>query len=253
MPYARGFIPVNVGRILIEFQTAIAQASKNGNVAIARALRAEQLTFIEEMQILALGTAKLADRNIKARIDATQKRPSTGNKPGLRGSIVSRPIRIGGMSLGAVGIADTTLLDALRNPRTPEYGSFWRAQEHGTGGEVPSQVGRRIYGLFMGAGGASEPPRRQYRGGGPHPVFVPTKGGSNVAASKGGKGGPGEISVEIAGRHFIRDGANAARAEWEIGLRRIERSSIRRLAAIGVTGEAPAGRRRPRARPRRRF
>jgi hypothetical protein len=195
--------------------------------------------YNNELAALARKTAAGADAKMRAKLKARQVRPDTRMSPHLSRMIRSRPIRVAaGIESGAVGIADENWLDKAVNPTSPGYGTYWRAQEYGTGQPdpltgytVPSQVGRVIYGYFYGPGLTSpERPQSQYAGGGgPHPIFV---AGNNQRGPRGGKGGRGVISVEIQGKHFLRDGANEALLEWRAGMANIEQATIGRLKAI---------------------
>lgn len=227
-------------------------------IATQREIRAAYLLFNDELDTLARTTAAAADRRIRERLKATQKRQDTRLSPRLQDLIKSRAISpLGrGLSTGAVGIADEDWLDKAVNPTSPHYGPYWRAQEFGTGTpEVASQIGRVLRGYFFGPG-LSDPevPRAIYSGGGgPHPIFVSSRsqlslygsaGFSGGAGSRGGLGGFGTIRHEIQGRHFIRDGANAVLADWRAGIRQIESTTIARLQAVVSPGLASGRRRR---------
>jgi hypothetical protein len=203
------------------------------------------------LDALAKRTAVEATAAIKQRIAATRarNRGDTGRGQHLRNAVKSRALpRVAGLATGEVGVADVAVLDALVNP-IGGYGSYWRAQEYGTGvdspfGPIPSQVGRVIRGYFFGRGfsGTPEPPREQYRGlgVGPSPIFVGARAGAAAfgglgfaggAGRQGGKGGYGTISVDLPGRHFVRDGADVARTNWLRGIRAIEWDTRRALRA----------------------
>lgn len=227
-------------------------------------LRAAYLAFNDGLRTHAQATAHDADRRMKRILKDKQVRPDTGLSPHLSSLIKSRPVSVigHGIETGAVGIASEDSLNKAINPTSPQYGPYWRAQEYGTGSpEVVSQIGRTIYGYFYGTGlvGPSRP-QSQYAGGrGPHPIFVSSSsaqaagaevGISNYGGGKrGGKGGKGVIQKEIEGKHFIRDGANEALAEWRLGMRQIEQSTISRLQSV-VSPRTP-GRRRAQRRRRR--
>jgi hypothetical protein len=201
--------------------------------------------YNEELRGLAQTTARDSERRMRAKV--THVRPSTrlGNTH-LKALLKSRPIRlVPGIESGAVGIADEAWLNKAVNPTSPQYGPYWRAQEYGTGSpEVPSQIGRTIVGYFYGPGltNPTRPDPQFAGGGGPHPIFVSAKSAAAIAGGsgfhdygggrRGGKGGRGIIGKEIEGKHFIRDGANEALAEWRLGMRRIEQSTIARLQSV---------------------
>jgi hypothetical protein len=256
--YARIFAPTNILTVHELFARDLSLAERIDQLERAKKLpstAAATITLLERayadfnrsLDEHARVTARLATTSIKGRIAATRamNRGDTGRGQHLRNAIRSRALgRSGGLATGAVGVADLDVLDALRNP-IGDYGPYWRAQEHGTGtAEVKAQTGRVIRGYFFGRGfgGTPEPPRGQYRGlgAGPHPIFV--SGASGAAAfgalgfsggpgKAGGRGGFGTISVELPGRHFIRDGANAAEATWQRGLRAIEYRTLRDMRA----------------------
>jgi hypothetical protein len=221
-------------------------------VATQQVVRRAYLKFNEELDTLAATTAQQATAAIRQRLKQTQVRVDTRMGPHLSGGIKSRPLRrFGAISTGEVGVADEDALNRVVNPTSPQYGPYWRAQEYGTGGaggpgepSVPSQVGRILYGFFYGAGlgGDPEVPRAQYAGGGgPHPIFVSASSQRSIYGSlgfgggggqRGGVGGLGTISKEIQARHFIRDGANQARAAWFRGIERAQSDAIAALRPV---------------------
>lgn len=224
--------------------------------ATLRQLEASYLRFNNQLDELGKRTAARADRHIKERIRATRalNRGDTGRGQHLRNAVRSHPLgRVRSLSTGAVGVASVSVLDALHNP-IGGWGPYWQAQEYGTAqlsprGPIPKQKGRKIRGAFFGRGfaGDPDPPRAEFRGlgVGPHPIFVSSKAGAGLGQAlgfgsrgvgkQGGKGGGlGTIGVELPGRHFIRDGANLAEAEWRNGLRAIEFRVLRDLRALGV-------------------
>lgn len=230
-----------------KFVTAMELAERLGPQA-ARTLvqlRSAHRAFIEDLDTTARTTARLATQEMRAFERATQVRGGTGRSPHLRVYLTARPLR---RATGSVGVADEAVLDRAINPMTPQYGTYWRAQEFGTGqsagpGEpnVPSQIGRVMRGYFYAAGYKDpQVPRSIYRGGGgPHPLFLPGRAGgfggarlTGGSGPRGGRGGFGTISKEIEGRHFIRDGANEAERYWLAEIARAQRDAIARLAPI---------------------
>jgi hypothetical protein len=214
-----------------------------------RALGRIAITYRRELNELAARTAAEASASIRQRLAATSVRDPTGVPPHLASLIYSRPL--GGIfeNTGTVGVARESTLDRAINPNTPGYGPYWRAQEFGTGPqprrpgepEIPTQVGRVIYGHFYGAGasGPGSRPQAQYAGGGgPHPVFIPS---SQRRGPRGGAGGKGTIRHEIQARHFIRDGADLALVSWAAAMKRIDHK-----AAVQLMSNPPSapGRRR---------
>jgi hypothetical protein len=101
-----------------------------------------------------------------------------------------------------------------------------------------------IRGYFYGPGlgGNPEVPRAQYAGGGgPHPIFVSANSQRSIYGSigygggggaRGGVGGYGTIGREIPARHFIRDGADQARAVWLRGIARVQSDAIAALSPV---------------------
>jgi hypothetical protein len=173
--------------------------------------------FNRDLETLAQRTAQQVDLEIQRQLARTAKRPDTRTKPHIRDHIVSRPSRLAGIPTGWVGTADIDELDKVVNPLSPGYGPYWRTQEEGYTGHV----GRRIHGLFFGAGmsGGGEPPRAVYRGGGgPHPIFVASP-----------IGGPGVIQESIAPRRFIANGNKIVGVKWLAQLKAIERAAIARM------------------------
>lgn len=255
--YRRIFVIADIASVHREFQLAIAECVRVNSAArgrgarppaqaIERQLRREHALFQQRLDALAVKTAATATTAIQRRLKQTARRPSTGEKPGLHNLIRSRPLpRIAGFATGAVGVADQAVLERAVDPDYPQFGTYWLAQELGT----RKHIGRTIRGYFGTAGFADiEVPRSQYSGGsGPHPVFSPL-----IVGPRGGRGGPGLIRHEIHARHFVRDGANAARATWQADLRAIEASTIRDLAAVLTGTVPPRGARRARPGTRRR-
>lgn len=262
----RGFILEDVGAVYRTFQETMAllNAEAAANPALRRAYRAQaaeirriEVRWANSIDRAAVVAAQQATAAIRRRLKATAKRTPTGKSPSLEKAIFcARAVIVAGIKTGAVGIADEDRLNAVTNPFSPGYGPYWRAQEYGTGSrEVKSQIGRQLYGYYVGKGGGGTPerPRAQYRGGGgPHPIFVASSaqtaifggvGFTGGAGKRGGLGGPGQIHHEIAGRHFIRDGAAIARRGWQTaladakfraiaGIKRLEGLSAAEVAAL---------------------
>lgn len=217
-------------------------------VATLAEMRRAYVQFNDGLRAAAQDASANAVRGMRDRLTATQVRPDTDSSPHLRDLLVAQPLSGGGVQTGAVGVALVSQLERAINRRSPGYGSYWRAQEYGTGaGEVPSQVGRVIFGYFMAAGGGdATPPQAQYAGGGgPHPIFQAAGGTRNFGAGggflggvnagpRGGRGGFGTIGVEIAGRHFIRFGADAAAVLWREQIAAVQARAIEQIAAITV-------------------
>lgn len=242
--FVRIFASVDTIRFEIELAQAIAACDRVNRKAVRQAQPAPLLTVErdlvrllakhrQELNTIATRTAATADAAMRARLKSSAVRSPTGVAPHLSTLLVSRPLQ---PNTGWVGVARKATLDRAINPNTPGYGPYWRAQEYGTGSkEVKSQRGRTIVGFFYGTGATgqgSRPAAIHAGGGGPHPVFIP---GSQRAGPKGGKGGKGTINKEIEGRHFIRDGADAAREKW-----RRDMHSADHAAAVAISRMHPS-------------
>lgn len=253
--YVRGFVIPDVADVHVLFDKAMqlcdeinGLARKVGGGTAAEVtlveLRRAYLDFNNDLRSTAEVAAAQARENIVARLEATRRRGDTGTRPGLAGLIRCAPLSFGSVQTGAVGIADVAWLERAINPNTPGYGSYWRAQEYGTGSaDIPSQVGRVLRGYFASAGGGDlTVPQAQYSGGGgPHPIFLSGGSGSQRLAGsgrgpgvRGGVGGFGTIGHEDAPRHFIEYGADAARVQWRTKLAELQSRTVSRLDALAI-------------------
>lgn len=156
------------------------------------ALRVAKLftQFLTDINALAVEFCNVADTEIilKIRETAAHNRPQGGDMETHIRSIPGPP------GTGTVQVALLAELDKIVNPNG--YGPFWRAQEYGTGqAGVPEQAGRTFLGTFEPSGTPPDADQRG-RGKGTDLQFIP--GGDNP--------GRGTISVELPGRHFLRDG-----------------------------------------------
>lgn len=144
----------------------------------------------------------LSEEAIIERIKATQ----AGNRPQahiMEAFIHSEP---GPFGIVKIGLLDW--LDRIRNPNG--YGTFWQAQEYGTDadafyGAVPAQSGRVLFGIFEPSHTA---PDIEQRGAGVGRDLAFFTDYSDPEA------GQGTISVELHGRHFLRDGSAEAGAKY---------------------------------------
>lgn len=213
--------------------------------SLARTARTNQ----QQLNTISSRTARFATRQIREHIASTtsdHRIGPTGGRPGLSRCISSNTLR---PNTGWVGVASKDELDKAKN-RHGAYGPYWRAQEYGTGapapgGDVPSQLKRKIFGYFFGAGGTGvgSRPDHQYSGeGGPHPVFIDSKDGAAGRGPRGGKGGKGTIQHEIKGRHFIRDGADAAFVKWEKDMRDNDRAAAKQIEKMTTAARRSSGR-----------
>lgn len=149
--------------------------------------------LLTDINRMAVEIAGLADGHIIAKIyeTAAPNRPQTHD---MESHIKSEP---GPGGLVRVGLISE--LEKIVNP-VGMWGTFWRAQEFGTGtDQIPTQVGRLLFGTFEPSG---TPPLASEAGLGI---------GTDLAFAPGGRNpGLGRISVDLPGRHFLRDGAAAA-------------------------------------------
>lgn len=162
--------------------------------------------LLTDINRTAVEMAGLADGYIIERIHATQSRnrPHTGE---METHIISTP--------GELGLVNVALIDELDKIINPEgqYGSFWRAQEFGTGadaqewGAIPSQVGRVLFGSFDPSGTRPDSAQRGL-GAGRDAAFIP---GGNANS---GEVGFGTINVDLPGRHFLEEGSARAGREY---------------------------------------
>jgi hypothetical protein len=151
----------------------------------------------------------------------TASRPTRGD---LETHIISAP-----GPFGSVKIALISELDKIINPEG--YGTFWRAQEYGTGKEgVPQQSGRFLYGVFDPSGTRPDSSQRGLNVGRDQ-AFFPGPGG-----------GPGEINVELPGRHFLRDGSLAAGERYKIAMGEISKTTGDALSKLAAEVRAEAQR-----------
>ena len=242
--YVREFVIDRVGQVHLAYGQAIALAEQvereyarlgrpGRGQATARELRRAYATFNDELDAVAKATARDAQQRMRAQLRATRKRPETGVAPHLLAALKARSEHpLGKLATGVVGVADVAELDKVVNPLGPQYGPYWRAQEEGT----TRHVGRTVYGFFTRRGygepWARPDPSQNRR----HPIFVP---GATVRAlgartargpgSRGGRGGKMTIRNPIEARHFIRDGAAAAEAEWRRAIANVEAAAVARL------------------------
>lgn len=150
------------------------------------ALLAHALTQLES-EVLAgeITVAEATDISVRAKIEATRKRPPNPSGPQMENSIVSRPVRPLGspLPLFAVGLVDIDILD--RGTTSRSGGTYWRTQEFGYGGFV----GHQVYGFFEP--GRARPDPAQFR---THPIFA------------AGPGARMTIGRPIEARAFLRGG-----------------------------------------------
>lgn len=257
--YVRAFIVTDIVQVHEAYQRVIRRARTagpraKGTVAL---LERSYREFNRNLDLLAVTTAKDADLRIKEQLAKTARRPDTGVAPHLRSGIKSAPLRTPGpFATGAVGIVNLARIERIVNPNDPSRVPYWIVQEEGS----RANVGRTIFGYFFDRGFSNaQRPAPGYTGtANAQPLFSPGRAG-NLPASvqggigpRGGKGGKGVIRNPIPARHFVRDGANKARADWRLGIDRIERASLRDIqVALGVSQRTGASASRLRGRGRR--
>lgn len=247
--WVRGFVIPDVADVHASFQKCMADADRlvllereagrrpadMMGPALLADLRLAYRHFTEGLQQAAEKGAAGATKGMKERLKGTQRRPSSGTAPPLEDLLEAAPIRVGNHESGAVGVANVELLNRAVNPHSRGYGPYWRALEYGTGqGDVPSQVGRILYGSFTGPGGASPtPPAAEYAGGGgPHPVFVSHRAGEPTSLGGERVVGLGTIGKEIEAKRFIRFGADAASVKWRSDIAAVQVRALRELREI---------------------
>jgi hypothetical protein len=239
----------------LEAAEALVARARGGPIAApARArlalLRRAYLDFNDGLRQAAERAALQATQDMRRRLKATTVRGDTGASPHLRDLIYAAPLSYGKAQTGWVGVGLVSELERATNRNSPGYGSYWRAQEYGTGGSdpagspitVPSQTGRIIFGYFAAAGGGDgTPPQAQYAGGGgPHPVFLTSRPAyrssadapSGPGATRSGPSGFGTINREIAPKRFIGIGANDAAASWRKQIATVQERTVARLDAL---------------------
>lgn len=247
--YVRGFIIPDVVDVHEAFQRVMVQCDRlileerrlGKSVGAARALADIRIAYRDFNLGLRNAAEKAAERAMKGmieRLDSTRRRAETGSSPAIRDLVEANPLNTGQFQTGAVGVANVELLNRAINPHSRGYGTYWRALEYGTGqGQVPSQVGRILYGSFTAAGGTDPtPPMAEFAGGGgPHPVF--RSGGVGVTSVDGERTiGLGTIGKEIEAKHFIKYGADEAAVQWRAEIAAVQSRALDELRAIRLGG-----------------
>lgn len=230
-----------LGELIAIDRTAAALRTPSPTAALRARVEVSYREFRSDITRLAEVTAADFDARARTILAATRRRDDTRVAPHLRNLIQSRPASLGvaDLPIGAVGLARISTLDRAVNPHTPGYGTYWRAQEYGTGaGGVPSQRGRQLRGFFYQAGFSNpQRPQSAYRGAGDpkYPIFLPGRTGglpANVKGGigpRGGRGGLGVIHHEIAPRRFLRDAADLTYAEYLTGVKAVQARALSQL------------------------
>lgn len=179
--------------------------------------------LLKDVNDAAVEMAGIADGLIVTKMLQTQAR----NRP-LTGAMETHVRSVPG-PLGTVRVALIAELDKIVNPRG--YGPFWRAQEYGTGSpEVASQVGRPLFGTFEPSGGPPDS-AQQGVGAGHDLAFIPM----------GSAPGFGRISVELPGRHFLRDGTAEAGARYVVKMSAVQQRWIARMEELKAQARVGRG------------
>lgn len=247
--YATGYAIPTVGdthRKFARIFTLLEASRRRGQPvgALQAQYRVVYREFNDALNAAAKIGAQAAQKAMRERLDRTQIRPRTSERPHLRDLLTAHPLPSrGGIALGAVGVAHIPTLDKAVDPDYPGSGAYWQAQESGT----TKHVGREIRGYFHGGGLAPDRPRLAFAGGGSmghHAEFSPS---SVFVGPRGGRGGPGTIMVPLKPRRFIRDGAADGAAEWRAAIAAAENAAVaqmrRALPTRGAAGGGRAGRR----------
>lgn len=247
--WVRGYVVTDVAAVHKEFEKCIRDAGilvdlekrtrqSLGGAKILADLKATYATFNDNLKGVAKLGAERATKGMHERLRANRVRDPTGSTPPLEDLVVAMPLApVGGYQTGAVGVGNVDFLNRAINSHSRGYGTYWRAIEYGTGKDgVPTQIGRILYGSFVGAGGSSPTrPLSEYAGGGgPHPAFV--SGGVGVSASGGERVlGFGTIGKEITGKHFIKWGADEAAIAWRSDIAQVQSRALQELRALRLS------------------
>jgi hypothetical protein len=208
--FLTGGIPDLVA-VMVEIQKFAADLQMQ---AVSRSAATLLRGLLDAVNLAGVKYAVLADATIIRVLIETRSgnRPFTGN---LESHIHSVP-----GPYGSVQVALIAELDKAVNP-VGGYGPFWRAQEYGTGtAEVPGQEGRYFRGFFEPGG---DVPRAAMRGRGV---------GTDLAFVSDATGGFGQISVELPGRHFLRDGSIEAGAKYLEGMAAIQKEYLGKMREL---------------------
>jgi hypothetical protein len=193
-------------------------------------LRTQLLELIKELRaelrVLAVKTAKDADRLIGEVLEAEQVRPDTNKDHHLKDNIKSMPYP-GAASLGAVGIASIEVLDRTVNPRGGSDRPYWIVIEEGSDIHQPQLRGRRLFGKFFGPSGSSRPSPSRFR---QDSSFIFSKDAQFPGQGSGG--GFGVVENAIKGQHFLGRGSDAAWGEYVGAIAAIDSRYSVRLAAL---------------------
>lgn len=249
MEFVRGFVVTDVAEVHASFQRCMLQAERllvesralggrgrpprigQDAARMLAELRMAYRDFNRGLQFAAEKAAQRATQGMREML-SRKMRPDAAHGRGLKDYVSAVPLNLGQMQTGAVGVGDVSRLNKAVNPFSPGYGTYWRAQEYGTGQNgVPSQVGRILYGSFEAPGGTSPtPPDPQFAGGGgPHPIFRPGYQPNNGADRVSGLG---TIGHEIQAKHFIKFGADEAVVLWRREIAAVQDRALAELRGM---------------------
>lgn len=208
------FLTEQIPTVIDLLITAQEIAQARGFTAIVTAASEIAIGLLDDVNAVAVKMSGIADETILLKLEQshTARRPRTGD---METHIRSLP-----GPLGSVRVALIEELDKIINPRG--WGTFWRAQEYGTGTDrIPSQIGRPLMGVFEDSG---TPPEGAQRGLGV---------GLDIAYIPGGlPPGPGAITVDLPPRHFLRDGSAEAGARYIAEMDAVQTRWITRIKEL---------------------
>lgn len=194
----------------------IARETRNPEwIAVGQEVAKVQETFNASLNEVARLIALVATQEIKAILKEKTVRPPTGNRPGLQDLIYSVPVNTGNFSFGQVEIGWLSKLNQAINHKGGHL-PYWRSQEFGSS----HNIGRTIFGSFIGADGGSPPDPSKFR---QHPVFAM---GTGVGA------GPGTINRPIQAKHFLRDGTDVAKFQYLAMVRSVVQTAVAQISRI---------------------
>lgn len=203
------------------------EAQQVGDAPLALDLSQVVAALDTELGAAARRTAAVADDAIRQKIRETAKRPDTAHPIHLLDAIRSAPI--------AQGVVAVGLLEELNKVENSETGGiYWRTQEEGSVAVGNIMTGRPLFGRFVSdSTGYSDVPRAEYGGAGNAPGAEFFFGDLS-----GDPPGFGTIQHEIQPRHFLRDGADAAFAEYQREITDLSRRYAARVDAMSVVAAA---------------
>jgi hypothetical protein len=202
--------------------------------------------YVRQLEEISREMAIVSEQAMRQQFKDSRRRDQSGIKTGreaLLPNLVSRPVRLGGLMLGSVGIADVERMDRVINPlmrtaagRKP----YWRAQEYGSA----HLVGKQLRGMFYDTGGVN--PTRPGAGSG-QPIFLTNAAIKAWGADPGESASGGRATMlvrnPIRPKGFIAAGVKAAVGPWNAKISAAEGELLRELRALAPLA-AGGGRRR---------